>query len=69
MNSFFDCLWWWRQEFRGQRDPFALSQGDESPAVAFPEFQTWDENYFSMLEPFPGNPSVTGLPRWLTETL
>lgn len=31
MCSLFDCLWWWRQEFRGQPDPFRVQTGTVNP--------------------------------------
>lgn len=60
MCAFFDLLWWWRQEFRGEPDPFT-SQGpvvsqdysedlqpSDDPFLVFPEFLPYDENYFSI---------------------
>ena len=50
MNVFFDGLWWWRQEFRGQPDPFTtLTQPTMGGALghdlfgAFPDMFSYDE--------------------------
>ncbi|KAJ9606353.1 hypothetical protein H2200_009314 [Cladophialophora chaetospira] len=57
MNVFFDCLWWWRQEFRGQPDPFGASSQAAAgslplidPFAVFPDIFTYDENYFGMYD-------------------
>ena len=68
MSCFFDCLWWWRQEFRGQRDPFAaqtstaahdddlitnaVPQNEGMTYLGYPDTFTLDENYFGMFGGF-----------------
>jgi transcriptional regulatory protein LEU3 len=49
MNVFFDCAWWWRQEFRGEPDPFATAtQATDIDQLAnFPDF-VYDGNYFGL---------------------
>ena len=57
MNVFFDCLWWWRQEVRGEPNPYtSVNQsavGDLAAADSFSIFQdifSYDENYFGMYQ-------------------
>ncbi len=64
MSVFFDCLWWWRQEFRGQPDPFVSQPSAVSQTAAesltqpvdafmmFPDGFDYDENYFGMYETY-----------------
>ena len=57
MNVFFDCLWWWRTEFRGEPDPFAPANQTAAGIVPaldsfamFPDVFVYDENYFGMYD-------------------
>ncbi|KPI35057.1 uncharacterized protein AB675_7199 [Cyphellophora attinorum] len=49
MNVFFDCAWWWRQEFREEPDPFATATQamDIDQLANFPDF-VYDGNYFGL---------------------
>jgi hypothetical protein len=54
MNVFFDSLWWWRQEFLGQPDPFNSANQSASQVadalVGFPDIFSYDENYFGLYD-------------------
>lgn len=66
MSSFFDCLWWWRQEFAGEPNPFTSQlvsrqqndSDDPTPSAqhvfdsdrAFSNLFTYDEDYFIFFE-------------------